>query len=273
MGNILKFDVAGWNDLDITLNGEAVLNYNKDGCFILTKIRAQRAILSLSEFQEYLHSSLTNEVQTRLLCQKTFSYADTLWYVDLYSVNNPSVEYFHFCYTEKDGYYILLQSATNCIDSISILNENLEMLFDAIDFEPLLSESGLLENEHGNVRVYAISDIHLCVPENEMLFFVGKDNYVALCLRDSMCGNFTEQQNELIHNLNSSAFSADTSEFLVSNSCNRARYCIKRQGNVSGFICYEEKVLKAGVVLSSIAYSKSLDNATIEDYVRFEVVA
>lgn len=273
MGNIFKNRVEGWTDLDIMMNGEAVISYRKDDSFILTKIRTQKVVLSPSNFCKVIENSLMNEIDAALVANKTLLCDGVLWHISLYSVEDSNTKFYHFCYTELDNHYVMLQSTTDCIGSISLLEESLSMLFNAIDFKSLLGEVGVLQNEAGAVRASAVNDVQLCAPDCNMLFFVGKDDYVVIELRDSIEEHFVARQRNMIESLSSSEFTVETLELFTSAACNSAKYQLLRSGTSLGFICYEEKCVKEGLAISSITYSKYTEAVSMKQCIELEVVA
>lgn len=271
MGEILKKAVPGWDDLNITTNGEAILNYCKDGHFILTKVRAQKAILSLSDFRKQLPVPLASEVKAILAYEKAATFNGEQWYVDCYNLSDSALGFYHFCYTERDGYYFVLQSALDSTESISCIEENLEMLLCAINFTHLQRESASLENRNGVVRVSAVSDFQLCVAEDNFLFFVGKESYVAVTLKETLSTAFVQEQDSLVHSLRNGKFDSECLTLRTSEKANRACYSILGEYGTSGHICCDEKLVSEGLVLSTLVYSRSLAEPTPENLISCEV--
>lgn len=273
MGNVFRDVLDGWSDLDITMNGEAVINYHVGSSFILTKIKSLPVTMDVLVLGKKLHQKLSTEVDNRFIASKTFlSEEGVIWYTDLYSVDNDRTKFYHFCYAELKGRYLILQSSTDCINSVSLLSDSLEGLLCAINFDYFLQESGCLECNGKRVTVTALSDLHVQVPEIEdLLFFLGENCYYAISLEKELDKELTSRCTNLVNTLQSDAFVLIQKDVEVRADRQAVSYVVQHDTVVLGFVRYEEFIVADDLVVSVIAYGKSSSTLAVNSNLGIEV--
>lgn len=176
----------GWEVLSISEYGEAVMGYQNEDTFVVTKLRSLTGkVPGESVYHAYI-AKLKDEVRINRIDSKVISVDTTVWQLYLITVEGNLVEYVLYAWAIVDGYNCVIEATFLSAGDYLKFMEHFSAFSSSINFRILQKEVGFISLEDGCVSVTGISDVVL--QHNSMpgtLMFVGKNKYFAVTVVDT----------------------------------------------------------------------------------------
>lgn len=175
-----------WVNLNVSSNGEAVLCYQDDNTFIMTKVRTLPQSASEIAIESSYQKRLGAEAKFTCEAVKAFQCKDAYWHAHVFAIDSDMTKYTMLAYALIEGYYCIIEANFLTFEDYSGFVQLFEQFSSSVDFKQLRRSAGVLKFDNHEASVSGISDIKLqdsgC---EETLLFVSKNKYFSVNVSES----------------------------------------------------------------------------------------